>query len=115
VFDIEHGLTLYEFIGLSNIGFPDLPPLPDGMTGSSALWVEAEHYKVVGACLAAARRRANVTQQELARRLAKPQSFVSAYEGGRRRVDVIEFVLIARTLGADPVDFFADIVRSLPK
>jgi len=77
-----------------------------------ALWVEAEHYKVVGACLAAARRRANVTQQELAARLGKPQSFVSAYEGGLRRVDVIEFVLIAQTLGADPVELFIEIAKS---
>jgi transcriptional regulator with XRE-family HTH domain len=58
------------------------------------LWVEAEHYKVVGACLAAARRRANVTQQELAARLHKPQSFVSEYERGQRRVDVVELLVI---------------------
>jgi transcriptional regulator with XRE-family HTH domain len=65
--------------------------------------------------LAAARQRVNLTQQELARRLGKPQSFISAYEGGLRRVDLIEFLLIARTLGADPVDIFAEIVRSLLK
>jgi hypothetical protein len=30
-----------------------------------------------------------------------------------RRVDVIEFLLIARTLGADPVEIFAEIARSV--
>jgi transcriptional regulator with XRE-family HTH domain len=65
--------------------------------------------------LAAARQRANMTQVELARRLGKPQSVVSGYEAGKRRVDVVEFLLIVRTLGADPVEIFAEILRSLPK
>jgi ribosome-binding protein aMBF1 (putative translation factor) len=78
----------------------------------AVLWVEAEHYKIVGACLAAARRRANVTQQELAARLGKPQSFVSEYERGQRRVDVVELLVISRALGLDPLDLFAEIARS---
>jgi hypothetical protein len=111
--DIELPLILYGNIGFFNIGFPDLPSLPDGMTGGGgALWVEAEHYKVVGACLAAARRRANVTQQELAARLGKPQSFVSEYERGQRRVDVVEFLLIAQAIGTDPLAIFTEIMRS---
>jgi transcriptional regulator with XRE-family HTH domain len=82
------------------------------MTRGSALWVEAEHYKVVGACLAAARRRANVSQQELAARFDKPQSFVSEYERGQRRVDVIELLVISRALGVDPVDLFGEILKA---
>jgi transcriptional regulator with XRE-family HTH domain len=76
------------------------------------VWVEAEHYKVVGACLAAARLRGNLTQQELARRLGKPQSFVSEYERGQRRIDVIEFLLITHTIGVDPIELFAAIATS---
>jgi transcriptional regulator with XRE-family HTH domain len=86
--------------------------LLDGITGAAALWVEIEHYKIVGACLAAARRRANVTQQELAARLGKPQSFVSEYERGQRRVDVIELLVISRALSVDPVELFGEIARS---
>ena len=76
------------------------------------MWVEVEHYKVVGACLAAARRRANVTQQELAARLNKPQSFVSEYERGQRRVDVVELLVISRALGVDPLDIFVEIAKA---
>jgi transcriptional regulator with XRE-family HTH domain len=76
------------------------------------LWVEAEHHKIVGACLAAARRRANVTQQELAARLDKPQSFVSEYERGQRRVDVVELLVISRVLGVDPLDIFVEIAKA---
>jgi ribosome-binding protein aMBF1 (putative translation factor) len=80
--------------------------------GAGAVWVEAEHYKVVGACLATARRGVNVTQQELAARLDKPQSFVSEYERGQRRVDVVELLVISRALGVDPLPLFAEIARS---
>jgi ribosome-binding protein aMBF1 (putative translation factor) len=90
----------------------DLPSMPDGMIGGSALWVEVEHYKVVGACLAAARRGVNVTQQELAARLDKPQSFVSEYERGQRRVDVVELLVISRALDVDPLELFVEIARS---
>ena len=83
-----------------------------GWHTEAALWVEAEHYKVVGACLAAARRRAKVTQQELAARLGKPQSFVSEYERGQRRVDVVELLVISRALGLDSFDLFGEIARA---
>jgi DNA-binding transcriptional regulator YiaG len=55
---------------------------------AAAKWVQPEHHQIVGATLMAARRHANLTQVELAARLGKPQSFVSAYEVGKRRVDV---------------------------
>jgi transcriptional regulator with XRE-family HTH domain len=74
-----------------------------------------QHYPVVGAALEAARLRANITQVELVRPLSKPLSVVSEYENGRRRVDLIEFLLIARALGADPVEILAEIMSSLPE
>ena len=49
-----------------------------------------------------ARKAAGLTQQALALRLKKPQSFIAKYEGGERRLDVVEFITIACALGADP-------------
>ena len=49
----------------------------------------------------AARRKAGLTQQQLAKNLRKPQSFVAKYEGGERRIDLIEFLWIAGEIGAD--------------
>ena len=40
-----------------------------------------------------------MTQTELAKLLGWPQSFVPRYELGERRLDVAEFVGIARALG----------------
>ena len=51
--------------------------------------------------LVAARNKAGFTQQQLADKLGKHQSFVAKYEGGERRIDVIEFLHIARALGFD--------------
>jgi transcriptional regulator with XRE-family HTH domain len=53
--------------------------------------------------LIAARKKANLTQAEVAERLGRPQSFVAKYEGGERRLDVIEFIEVARAIGIDPV------------
>src|SRR5256884_6450689 len=61
-----------------------------------------------------ARKAAGLTQQALALRLKKPQSFVAKYEGGERRLDVVEFIAIARALGANPVKLFRNYVAGKP-
>jgi transcriptional regulator with XRE-family HTH domain len=43
-----------------------------------------------------------VTQTELAQRLERPQSFVAKYEGGERRLSVIDFIDIAEALQIRP-------------
>jgi len=48
-----------------------------------------------------ARKAAGLTQRELSDRLHKPQSFVAKYEGGERRVDVVEFLTVCQAIGAD--------------
>jgi transcriptional regulator with XRE-family HTH domain len=71
--------------------------------------VHSPEQQLLRELLIAARDKAGLTQHTLAKRLGKPQSFVAKYEGGERRLDVIEFVVIARAIGADPVP----ILRSL--
>lgn len=45
----------------------------------------------------------SLTQTELAASLNKPQSFVSKYENGERRIDIVEFLEICRMLRVDPL------------
>lgn len=61
--------------------------------------------------LISARKTAAMTQRELATLLGKPQSFVSKYERRERRLDVVEFVKIAKVIGIDP----CRIVREIEK
>ena len=74
--------------------------------------VHTGEYKAVIEVMASARKRAGVTQQQLADRLKKPQSFVAKYERGERRIDVAEFIAIMRALDADPKRVFAEILDS---
>lgn len=53
--------------------------------------------------LADARHEADLTQVDLAARLRRPQSYVSKYEIGERRLDVVEFLEVADAIGADPL------------
>ena len=75
------------------------------------MWVQGQ--KAVGAALAAARKRAGLTQVQLATRLAKPQSFVSNYEKGQRRIDVLEMLRIAKAVKAEPQEILANVIRRL--
>jgi transcriptional regulator with XRE-family HTH domain len=53
-----------------------------------------------------------LTQIELAARLGRHQSFVAKYEGGERRIDVIEFMEIAEALDASPVALMKSLHKS---
>jgi transcriptional regulator with XRE-family HTH domain len=75
------------------------------------VWVQQREYGEVGAALANARQRAGLTQQQLARRLRKPQSFISNYERGQRRIDILELLRVVDALGGDPIGIFSEILR----
>ena len=73
----------------------------------------AEYARLIE-ILVAVRQKSGTRQQALAKKLGRPQSFIAKYEGGERRIDVIEFIAIARALGADPVKLFRDFVALEP-
>jgi transcriptional regulator with XRE-family HTH domain len=58
-------------------------------------------YQVLLERLRAARREANVTQVELGAKLRTDQSYVSKYESGERRLDIVELREICAALGID--------------
>lgn len=71
-----------------------------------------EEYRRLIDAIRSARKGAGVTQQELADRLGRPQSFVAKVEGYERRLDIVEFLHVCRALGADPASFFATLNRT---
>lgn len=48
---------------------------------------------------------ASLTQAQLAKRLSRPQSFVSKYESGERRLDILELRQVCRASGISTVSF----------
>ncbi|MFZ0426177.1 MAG: helix-turn-helix transcriptional regulator [Xanthobacteraceae bacterium] len=62
----------------------------------------SKRHKALIDFLIAKREAARMTQAELADRLGEYQSFVARLESGQRRVDVVEFLSLAETLGFDP-------------
>ena len=69
---------------------------------SRSLHTPAHHR--LRAVLIDARAEANLTQIEVAKKLKKPQSFVSKYENGERNLDVLEFAAVCRALGISACD-----------
>lgn len=67
--------------------------------------VFSDKYDRFRQLLITARKEARLTQVELAEKLNRPQSYVSKYERGERRLDVIEFFDIAQAVGVDPFVF----------
>lgn len=51
------------------------------------------------ALLRKTREEAGLTQENVAERLGKPQSFVSKYESGDRRLDLVELNEVCRAIG----------------
>jgi transcriptional regulator with XRE-family HTH domain len=67
--------------------------------------LHSAHYQVFRDLLIEARERAGLTQVQVAELLDKPQSFVSKYERGERRLDFTEFMEIASYLNIDVQKF----------
>jgi transcriptional regulator with XRE-family HTH domain len=67
--------------------------------------LHSEKYKRLLERLRNARLQVELTQIEVARRLRRPQSYVSKCESGERRIDVIELAEFANLYGKS-IEFF---------
>lgn len=74
--------------------------------------VHTKNYARFLSLLIEFRKNARVTQEEVAERLNRHQSFVSKYENGERRLDLIEFLEIADAIGFDAIAFIRKIQKS---
>ena len=70
-------------------------------------------YQLFRKLLIEARENVGMTQVQVAELLRKPQSFVSKYERGERRLDFTEFIEIAGTLKIDANAFIEEYQSSL--
>ncbi|HEV7926986.1 MAG TPA: helix-turn-helix transcriptional regulator [Verrucomicrobiae bacterium] len=59
----------------------------------------SREYEVFCGLLSECREKKGLTQTQLCLRLKKPQSYVSKYEMGERRLDMVELLFVCRALG----------------
>lgn len=71
-------------------------------------------HRAIASTLATARRHAQLSQRQLARKLGVPPNWIQRIESLERRVDVAEFIAIARALHVDPVSLLSRVLKSVP-
>ncbi|MBN3069985.1 helix-turn-helix transcriptional regulator [Pectobacterium brasiliense] len=71
--------------------------------------VYSDEYQIVIKALREARIAKGITQGNLALALDRPQSFIAKVENGERRLDIVEFIHIARLLSLGPASIIAKI------
>jgi ribosome-binding protein aMBF1 (putative translation factor) len=57
-----------------------------------------------------AREEAGLSQQELADRLGRHQTYVSKCERGERRMDVLEFLEVMKAIGSNPIRLIKQLI-----
>lgn len=55
---------------------------------------------------------ANLTQSQLAEKLGQTQSYVSKYENGEQRLDLIELEAVCKAVGISLTDFVEQYLES---
>jgi transcriptional regulator with XRE-family HTH domain len=56
-----------------------------------------------------------MTQRDVAQVLNKPPSWIGRIESRERRMDLVEFIAIARALGHKEIELLREIGAALPK
>jgi len=64
--------------------------------------LSSPRHEALRAFLVEKRKRAGLTQADVAAKLGRYQSFVATIESGQRRIDVIELLDLAEAIGFDP-------------
>ena len=70
--------------------------------------IHDSRYRWMIGKLVQVRKDQQLSQEDVARRLGKPQQYVSRYEVGERRLDMVEFLDVAAALGVDGLKIAAE-------
>ena len=73
--------------------------------------LRSPRHRALCAALVAARKAAKMSQHALAAHLKSSQTQIARFEIGERRLDVIEFLDMAKALHVDPHKIIADLIK----
>jgi len=82
---------------------------PAGRPMSRSL--QSPRHEALREFLVRERKAARLTQQAVAKKLGRYQSYVATVESGQRRVDVVEFLELAEAIGFDPSEIIRRVAR----
>jgi transcriptional regulator with XRE-family HTH domain len=68
--------------------------------------------RAIVSAIAQARRAADLSQRQLSERLGVPANWIQRIESMERRVDVAEFIAIAKAMNVDPGILLARVLKS---
>ncbi len=67
--------------------------------------------RAIVAAITQARETAGMSQRQLSTKLGEPPNWIQRIESLERRVDVAEFLAIAKALSADPIELLRQAMR----
>jgi transcriptional regulator with XRE-family HTH domain len=76
-------------------------------------WVTSPSYEAAIKVILEARSELGLSQRALAERLGKPRAFISKIESRERRLDFVEFIVVARAIGLTPGELIDKIASGL--
>ncbi len=77
--------------------------------------IHSSPYQQLCRLLIETREKAGLTQMEVAAHLKRPQSFVSKYERGERRLDVVELLEVSEAMGIDILPVIQKLQQEMRK
>ena len=73
--------------------------------------IHSPRHEALRALLVEERKAAGLTQAAIAKKVGRHQSFMATVESGQRRIDVVEFLDLARAIGFSPEEAIGKLLR----
>ncbi|WP_084646835.1 helix-turn-helix transcriptional regulator [Mesorhizobium sp. WSM2561] len=77
--------------------------------------LHSKRHRRLAELLTERRKQAGLTQAAVARALGRHQPFIANIENGDRRLDVVEFLVLAEIIGFDPYEVMREIASIKPE
>ena len=74
--------------------------------------IRTKRHQQLVEILVTQRKKAGITQVDLADQLGVSQTWIVRLEGGGRRIDVVEFMALAEAIGFSPVKIIRELAKT---
>jgi len=75
--------------------------------------IYTREYRILLRILRSKRQQKRISQEDMAKKLGAPQSFISKIESGERRIDVIELFRYCEAIGIENIQFIKELNKEI--